>query len=144
MGKQKIHKFFIFPFFAIQLDGVFRRFVPQKARLFALLFSPAPPRAAEQRKLQEKHRGNAVAKVPVPRFVVKNAHPRERAGAAAERCHEQQRLFGYSARAGAFRAALIVAVGEERHDVDEREIDEQRSGAADKGEGRRGRCLGQE
>ena len=69
------------------------------------------------------------------RFVVKNAHPRERAEAAAERCQEQQRLFGYPARTGAFRAALIVAVDEERHDVDEREIDEQRSGAADKGEG---------
>lgn len=135
MGKQKIHKFFIFPFFAIQLDGAHCRFVPQKVRLFALLFSPVPPRAAEQRKLQEKHRGNAVAKVPVPRFVVKNAHPRERAGTAAERRHEQQRLLGYSARAGAFRAALIVAVGEKRHDVDECEEENKRQGRADKGKG---------
>ena len=69
------------------------------------------------------------------RFVVKNAHPRERAEAAAEQRKEQQRLFGYSARAGAFRAALIVAVGEERHDVDEREEENDRQGRADKGEG---------
>ena len=86
MGKQKIHKFFIFPFFAIQLDGVFRRLVPQKARLFALLFSPAPPRAAEQRKLQKKHHGNAVLEVPVPRFVVKDPH-----GEKSTRAAEQQR-----------------------------------------------------
>lgn len=69
------------------------------------------------------------------RFVVKNAHPRERAEAAAERCHEQQRLFGYPARAGVFRAALIVAVDEERRDVDEREEENDRQGRADKGEG---------
>lgn len=71
----------------------------------------------------------------MPRFVVKNAHPRERAEAAAERCHEQQRLFGYPARAGVFRAALIVAVDEERRDVDEREEENDRQGRADKGEG---------
>lgn len=69
------------------------------------------------------------------RFVVKNTHPRERAEAAAEQREEQQRLLGYPARAGAFRAALIVAVGKERHDVEEREEENKRQGRADKGEG---------
>lgn len=135
MGKQKIHKFFIFPFPAIQFRRRSLPFCSAKSGVFAKLFSPAPPCAAEQRKLQKKHRGNAVPKVPMARFVVKNAHPRERAEAAAERCHEQQRLFGYPARAGVFRAALIVAVDKERHDVEEREEENKRQGRADEGEG---------
>lgn len=77
------------------------------------------------------------------RFVVKNAHPRERAEAAAEQREEQQRLLGYPARAGAFRAALVAAVDEKGYDVDKREEENKRQGRADKGEGRRGRCLGQ-
>ena len=135
MGKQKIHKFFIFPFPAIQFRRRSLPFCSAKSGVFAELFSPAPPCAAEQRKLQNEQRGNAVPKVPMARFVVKNAHPRERAEAAAEQREEQQRLLGYSARAGVFRAALIVAVDEKRHDVDEREEENKRQGRADKGEG---------
>ena len=69
------------------------------------------------------------------RFVVKNAHPRERAEAAAEPREEQQRLLGYPARARLLRAPLIVVVDEKGYDVDKREEENKRQGRADTGEG---------
>ena len=83
---KKFHKFFIFPFSAIQLDGAHRRFVPQKPKIFAKLFEKVPPRGPARRKLEQQNGRNAVLEVPVPRFVVKDPH-----GEKSTRAAEQQR-----------------------------------------------------
>ena len=123
MGKQKIHKFFIFPFFAIQLDGAFCRFVPQKARLFALLFSPVPPRGPARRQLEQQDGRNAVLEVPVPRFVVKETHGEKSTRAAEQQRECKQSLFGHAPRARNFGAALVCAVDAEREQIDRGEIE---------------------
>ena len=73
--------------------------------------------------MEEKDGGNAVAELLVQRLVVPHLHACPRPDAAAEYGQQQEGGFAY-APLGSPGLPFVQTIGEERRDVDGREVDE--------------------
>ena len=68
-----------------------------------------------RRNLAEQDRRNAEAEIPVPRFMVKDAHAQKSTRAAEQQRECKECFFGDAPRALYFGAALVCAVDAERN-----------------------------
>lgn len=102
MGKQKIHKFFIFPDLLPYIDGSADSFVPRFHH-----FSRKILRQKDRRRsLRQQGGRDAEAEVPVPRFVAEDQHSQQRAGAAEQQRERKERFSGTRRAPGIFARRL--------------------------------------